>query len=132
MKVEAMIFGILAVFFGITAPAYFFISHELAGSAALGLSFFLCFMVAIFLLSQGHFRKPDRPEDRKDGEIIEGAGELGFFPPKSIWPLFCAMTMSMIFLGPVFGWWLSLLGAGFGIFCLMGWLYEFYRGDYAH
>ena len=35
-----------------------------------------------------------RPEDRKDGEIADGAGELGFFPPYSWWPLWCALTLA--------------------------------------
>lgn len=132
MKTETAIFGILALFFGITTPVYFFVSRELAGSAALLLAFFLNFMVMVFLFSQRRFRKPERPEDHKDAEIVDGAGELGFFPPKSVWPLCCGIMMALIFLGPVFGWWLSLLGVGFGIFAITGWIYEFYRGDYAH
>ena len=37
-----------------------------------------------------HASKMDpRPEDRKDAEIADGAGELGFFPPYSWWPLWC-------------------------------------------
>ena len=36
-------------------------------------------------------RMDPRPEDRKDGEIADGAGELGFFPPYSWWPLWCAL-----------------------------------------
>ena len=37
-----------------------------------------------------------------------------------------------MFLGPVFGWWLTLLGAGIGVWAVMGWCYEFYVGDYKH
>ena len=37
-------------------------------------------------------RMEPRPEDRKDGEIADGAGELGFFPPYSWWPLWCGLT----------------------------------------
>ena len=132
MKVEAALFGIIAVFFAIVAPAYWLIAEEWAGTAALSLAFFLCLMITIYLMSQRYFRKPERPEDDADGEIIDGAGELGFFPPKSIWPLFVALSMAMVFLGPVFGWWLSLLGGGVLLLCVMGWIYEFYRGDYAH
>ena len=38
---------------------------------------------------------PDRPEDRSDGEIADGAGEQGFFPPYSWWPLFCASALAV-------------------------------------
>ena len=77
-------------------------------------------------------RKIDRPEDKPDAEIADGAGELGFFPASSIWPLWTALTMVLIVLGPVFGWWISLIGLGMGIWSLTGWVYEYYRGDYKH
>ena len=38
----------------------------------------------------------------------------------------------LVFLGPVFGWWLTILGFGFGAITLTGLLYEYYRGDHAH
>ena len=73
-----------------------------------------------------------RPEDEPDGEIAHGAGTLGFFPPKSIWPLWCALAITVVFLGPVFGWWISMLGFGMGIWAASGMVFEFYKGDYAH
>ena len=73
-----------------------------------------------------------RPEDKKEGEIAEGAGELGFFPPQSIWPLYCAFAFMLVIAGPIFGWWLMLLGFGFGALALTGLVYEYYRGDHAH
>ena len=77
-------------------------------------------------------RIPARPEERKDGDIAEGAGELGFFPPQSKWPLFCGLTFALFVLGPVFGWWLSIVATGIAVATVTGWIYEFYRGDYAH
>jgi uncharacterized membrane protein len=73
-----------------------------------------------------------RVEDREGGEISEGAGELGFFAPHSIWPLYCAGAMIFVVLAPVYGWWLLLLGVGVGFLTCTGWVYEFYRGDHAH
>jgi Cytochrome c oxidase subunit IV len=43
-------------------------------------------------------------------------------PASSIWPLWAALTMVLIVLGPVFGWWISLLGLGMGIWSLTGWV----------
>ena len=131
MKVEAWIFGALVIFLVIVTPVYWFMSHEITGTVALILTFFLVLMIAGYLALLAR-RIPERPEDRKDGDIAEGAGELGFFPPQSKWPLFVALTASLVFLGPVFGWWLTILGFGFGAVTLTGWLYEFYRGDHAH
>jgi cytochrome c oxidase subunit IV len=131
VRIEARIFIILTVFFLIVTPIYWLISHEITGTVALILTFFLCFMLAVFLSLVA--RRIDlRPEDRKDGEIAEGAGELGFFPPRSVWPLATAGTLVLIVLGPVFGWWLLLLGMALGAVACTGWVYEFYRGDHAH
>jgi hypothetical protein len=73
-----------------------------------------------------------RPEDRKEAEVVDGAGELGFFPPYSWWPLWCASSLAVCVIGTVFGWWLFLIGVGFGSMALIGWVFEFYRGEHAH
>jgi cytochrome c oxidase subunit IV len=131
MKIEAWIFGSLVIFLAIVTPVYWFMSHEITGTAALTLTFFLVLMISLYFALIAR-RIDSRPEDRKEGEIAEGAGELGFFPPHSKWPLFCAATMVLVALGPVFGWWLMILGFGVGFVTCSGWIYEYYRGDYAH
>jgi hypothetical protein len=74
-----------------------------------------------------------RPEDRKQAEIAEGAGELGFFPPYSWWPLWCAVTAATVAYGVAMGlWWLVIIGFGVGVIALCGWIYEYYRGVHAH
>ena len=131
MKVEAWIFTILAVFTAIVTPVYWQMSRDPTGTAALILTFFLVLMIGLYLglISR---RMNARPEDKKLGEIAEGAGELGFFPPSSIWPLFVSLTFGLVVLGPVFGWWLTIIGFGIGAYTLSGLIFEFYRGDHAH
>lgn len=131
MKVEAYIFLFLTIFFVVVTPIYWFMSNDITGTVALILTFFLVLMIYAYLALVAR-RMDRRPEDDKEGEITEGAGELGFFPPQSIWPLYCALTMALIALGPVFGWWLTILGFGAGVLTCTGWIYEFYRGDHAH
>ena len=132
MRTEWKIFAPIAVFFLVVGVIYalFTKMSEPIGVVALLLASVTCGMIAVYLAITS--RKIDRPEDRGDGEIAEGAGELGFFPASSIWPLWTALTMVLIVLGPVFGWWISLLGLGMGIWSLTGWVYEYYRGDYKH
>jgi len=131
MRAEAWIFGILTLFFLIVTPVYFLLTGEITGSVALLLTFFLVAMITGYLTLIA--RKYNlRPEDRKDGEIVEGAGEVGFFPPQSIWPLLSAFTMVLVALSPVFGWWLLVIGVASGFATLTGWIYQFYRGDHAH
>ncbi len=131
MKAEAWVFGFLAVFFLVVAPSYWFLSSDPTGTAALVMSFFLAVLVAFYL--GFHAKKMDpRPEDRKEAEIVDGAGELGFFPPYSWWPLWCACALTLCVLGVVFGWWLALVGVGAGSVALIGWVFEYYRGEHAH
>ncbi|MGH3471353.1 MAG: cytochrome c oxidase subunit 4 [Nocardioidaceae bacterium] len=131
MRVEAWIFGVNAIFFAIVAPTYWYVSGDPTGTAALTMAFLLTLLVTFYV--GFHARKMDpRPEDRQEAEIVEGAGELGFFPPYSWWPLWCACCLAVIVLGVVFGWWISLIGFGAGSVCLIGWVFEFYRGEHAH
>jgi amino acid transporter len=131
MKVEGWMFAAIAIFLAVVAPIYWFMSHEIIGTVAQVMALLLFSMVAVYLFTMA--RKMDaRLEDRKDAEIIEGAGTLGFFPPKSIWPFWLAITVQMLALGPVFGWWISILAVCLGIWSLSGWVFEFYRGDYQH
>jgi len=131
VKVEAWVFGILSVFVVVVTPIYWLMSNDPTGTTALVMTFFLSLLVA-FYLSVTARRMDARPEDRKEAEIAEGAGELGFFPPYSWWPLWCAMTLSVVVLGIVFGWWLFIAGVGIGIVTLSGFIFEYYRGDHAH
>ena len=132
MKVETWIFGGCSLFFLLVGPAYWFITEEPTGTTALVMTLLLTSLITFYL--GFHARKMDpRPEDRKDAEIAEGAGELGFFPPYSWWPLWCAMTFGVIVLGIALQlWWMSIIGAIFGLAALSGWIFEYYVGDHAH
>jgi len=131
MKAETWIFAITTVFFALVSPAYWFITGDHTGTSALTMSTLLVLMVTLYLGFHASRMEP-RPEDRKDAEIADGAGELGFFPPYSWWPLWCAMTLAVCVLGVVFGWWLFVIGVGLGIIALQGWIFEYYRGEHAH
>ena len=92
----------------------------------------LTLMVTIFL--GFHAKRMDpRPEDRSDAEIADGAGELGFFPPYSWWPLWTAMALGTVVFGvAAAAWWLVIIGFVLGAIALVGWIYEYYRGEHAH
>jgi hypothetical protein len=138
VKVETWIFVICAVFFALVTPAYWFVTDgsdtggDWTGTSALTMTALLSLMVALYL--GFHAKKMDaRPEDRKDGEIADGAGELGFFPPYSWWPLWCAVTLSVIVAGTAAGaWWLAIIGGALGAVALSGFVFEYYRGEHAH
>ena len=132
MKAEKFIFAFVAAFFFVVTPIYWFMSHEIAGTLSLGFAGGLGLIIAVYIAITARSFDP-RPEDRRDGEIYEGAGEVGFFPPHSMWPIVCAGVVTVIFMGPGFGQaWISLFGFGIGIWAASGWVLEYYRGDYKH
>jgi hypothetical protein len=78
-------------------------------------------------------RMDPRPEDRKDAEVADGAGELGFFPPYSWWPLWNGLCLAVIAFAIAMGaWWLFVIGTGLGAVALTGLVFEYYRGIHAH
>lgn len=128
MKIEGLLFALMAVFFLIVAIVYWVLSGEWIGTAALTLSFGLGMMIAYYAWFTGRRIDP-RPEDDLNAEPSDGAGELGFFSPHSWWPLPLALSAAVIFGGAVFGWWLVALGVvGLGI-SLVGFTFEYYRGE---
>jgi hypothetical protein len=132
MKAEAWVFGATALFVAVVTPAYWFLAHDWTGTSALVMTALLFGMVTMYL--GFHAAKMDaRPEDRKDGEIAEGAGELGFFPPYSWWPLWCALALAVIVYGVALAaWWLVLIGGTVGAVMTCGFVFEYYRGEHAH
>ncbi len=138
MKSEAWIFAICSIFFVLVTPAYWLVTAagdtggDWTGTSALVMTTLLAAMMTFYL--GFHAKRMDpRPEDRQDGEIADGAGELGFFPPYSWWPLWCALAIgAMVFGTAMAAWWLLLVGAGLGAIALMGLVFEYYRGLHAH
>ena len=132
MKAETWLFVIVTVFLVLVTPAYWFISGDWTGTSALTMTTLLTGMVALYL--GFHARKMDpRPEDLKEGEIADGAGELGFFPPYSWWPLWCGLTLAVMVYGTALGeWWLVIIGGSLGAVALSGLVFEYYRGEHAH
>ena len=132
MKAETWIFISCTIFFALVSPAYWFLTGDWTGTSALVMSTLLVAMISFYLGFQAK-RLPDRPADRKDGEIAEGAGELGFFPPFSWWPLWCALTLGVMVYAVAFAaWWLFIIGAVLGVVALTGLVFEYYRGNHAH
>jgi hypothetical protein len=132
MKVEAWIFAVTTAFFLIVSPAYWLIAGDWTGTSALVMTTLLAAMVTLYLGFHAANMEP-RPEDLKDAEIADAAGEMGFFPPYSWWPLWCASTLAVIVYGVAIGaWWLVIIGFGLGALALSGFVFEYYRGEHAH
>jgi hypothetical protein len=132
VKIEAWIFAISTAFFVVVSPAYWLIAGDWTGTSALVMTTLLMAMVTLYLGFHASKMEP-RPEDRKDAEIADGAGELGFFPPYSWWPLWCGAALAVITYAVALGaWWLLIIGVALGALALSGWVFEYFRGEHAH
>ena len=132
MKVEALIFNVIAVFCGVAAVVYGFWAQEPVGTTALALSGGLTALIGGFFWFVSRRIEP-RPEDSKDAEIADGAGELGFFSPASYWPFGLALSAALMGLALAFYYpWLILI-AGIALLATVGGLlFEYYVGQNAH
>jgi len=132
MRAEALVFGVCTVFFLLVTPAYWLITGDPTGTSALTMTFLLGLLVTFYLGFHASKMAP-RPEDRLDAEIADGAGELGFFPPYSWWPMWAGLTLGVIvYAAAMQAWWLMIIGFALGALAVCGWIYEYYVGEHAH
>jgi hypothetical protein len=131
MRIEGYLFVFSALFFALMDVVYWLWSHDPTGTTALALTVLLAGLIGFYLLFTGR-RVGPRPEDDKEAEIADGAGELGFFSPHSWWPLFSALAAATAALGVVIGWWMVILGMMFVVLAAIGFVFEYYRGHFSH
>jgi hypothetical protein len=133
MKIESWLF-LGGIFFFIPVGIVYGIMtewNEWVGFPALFMLAGMAGMVGFYLYYTAK-RVGPRPEDRLDGEIHENAGVVGQFSPWSWWPLMLAAAAAIGFLGLALGFWVLFLGVGLAIIGLVGWVFEYSRGDHAH
>jgi hypothetical protein len=132
VKVEALIFNLIAVFCVVAAVIYGVWSQEPIGTTALVLSAGLMSLIGGFFWFVSR-RIDARPEDRKDAEIADGAGELGFFSPGSYWPFGLALSAGLMGLALAFWYpWLVIVAGVALLLTIGGLLFEYYVGQNAH
>ena len=141
MKVSAVFLLFLGAFFGIVGLVYWFWSYEdgggmmLLGVTLLG---FLPGLYYFFWHRRFHGHKyffwgkipaaGDRPSDREDAEMADGAGVIDAFPGSSIWPFVLGMGAFTTVLALIFGIWLAFIGVPLILTALAGVTAESRRG----
>jgi hypothetical protein len=143
VRVEAIILLFLGVFFGIVGLVYWFWSYEDAGSVMLVGTSALGFLPGayyffwhkrfggkrFFFWGKEH-GAGDRPSDRPDATLQEGAGVIESFPGSSIWPFVMGMGAFLTLLSLVFGIWLIFPGISLIVTALVGVTAESRRGGH--
>ncbi len=150
MNTNAKLFWILSGFFLVADAGYItwsLIDHaqqltdvpadgirspiEWVGAVAIFLTAVLSAFIAFYLGRSHNAVGGELPEDRLDAEIDDGDAEQGFFSPWSWWPILLALGAALVFLGMAVGFWVAFIGGAFAIISLVGWVYEYYRGNFA-
>jgi len=127
VKLEGVVFLVIAGFFLLIATVYWFVSYEPAGTIMLFMTSGLGALPGAYLVWKAR-NHPPRLEDRTDATIAEGAGRIGSFPESSVWPLALAAGLSLVGLGFVFGIWMALPGGVLVLVAIIGAIQEGRRG----
>ena len=139
MHIEARLFEFLTAFFALASVVYGVLTAmyapggiEWAGTTALVLTTGLSLIVGTFFRFVAR-RLDTRPEDYEDAEIADGAGELGFYPPHSWWPLMIALSASVTAVGMAMCLpWLIVAGVCFVLATVSGLVFEYHMGPEKH
>jgi len=132
VKLEARLFGLGILFFIPIGLIYAWWSDgEPVGTVGLPLLGGLVGMIGAYFGLVARRIDP-RPEDDELGEIEQGAGDQGVFAPWSWWPLAVGAAAALAFLGLAVGFWITYIAAAFGVVALVGWVFEFSRGQHEH
>jgi hypothetical protein len=137
MRANVILFWILAGFFAVAAAIYIVWSTlvygqpEWVGLVGVSLCTVLFAFIAFYLGRVHSAQGAELPEDRLDANIDDGDAELGFFSPWSWWPIIMAGGAALAFLGLAIGFWIAFIAIPIVVIALVGWVYEYYRGNFA-
>ena len=136
MKTNINIFWILVGFFALLTAVYTTWALidtnkvEWVGTVAIGLCAVLSAFIAFYLQLVDRSSGGLLPEDRLDADIDDGDPELGHYSPWSWWPIFLAGGVSLAFLGLAAGIWIVFYAVPLALVGIVGWVYEYYRGNF--
>jgi hypothetical protein len=132
MKVESRIFEICTVFFFVCAVVYAWLAQEAVGVVGLTLTGGLSLIIGTYFRFVSR-RLEARPEDNPEAEVVDGAGELGFFSPGSYWPIGLAAGAALLAISVAY-WlvWAIAISAVILLFMIGGLLFEYHLPPSGH
>ena len=138
MRVNINVLLVLAAFFALSDVAYSVwaaITYgrvEWVGTIGIGLVAVMSIFISFYLSRSFSAQGGPLPEDRLDASIDDGDPELGHFSPWSWWPLILGAAAALAFLGLAAGIWMFAIALVIFVIAILGWVYEYYRGYFAH
>lgn len=107
-------------------------NFEVIGLITMGLSAILCVLMAFYFgRTVKSFDETVLAEDRLDANIDDGDPEIGQFSPWSWWPILLAGSIAIVFTGLAIGPWIAIIAIPLMAVCIVGWVFEYYRGYFA-
>src|SRR4051794_40638002 len=143
MRSNIVLWWILTVFFlivGATYTLWHIIAHpelvgaekvEWVGTVALLFGACMSAMIAVYLQRTYKSQGGELPEDILTSDIDDGDPEVGEFSPWSWWPLVLAASAAVFLVGMAVGQFLLPIGVAIFAIAIVGWVYEYYRGNFA-
>ncbi|MGO1769810.1 MAG: aa3-type cytochrome oxidase subunit IV [Microbacterium sp.] len=150
MRTNIAVWWIIAAFFAICTLAYVgwnMIEHwsaytsgeipfvktiEWVGAVAFLFSTLMAAMVAFFIQRWHASQKGvELAADRLDADIDDDDPEMGEFSPWSWWPLVLSSAVAVGAVALAVGMFLIPIAVGLLAVALVGWTYEYYRGNFA-
>jgi hypothetical protein len=128
MKQESVILLLLGAFFGLIGAVYWGWGHDDGGGIMLLGAFLLGMLPGLYYYWWYRRSGGDRPEDREDATVADGAGVVDSFPSTSIWPFVLGMGCFSMVLALVFGIWFAVPGVALLVTAFTGATAESRRG----
>ena len=109
MKLEAILWSGVVVYFAVIGLSYLALGGDAAGVALLLAATGLGGLIAGWTWEWTR-RNPPRVEDLADSDASDLTGIVGIYPTTSLRPISLAAGTSCIMLGIIIGSWLSMIG----------------------
>ena len=143
MRDNVILWWVLTAFFAVVVVVYTgwnILEHqdrpivtaiEWVGTVALLFTAFMGAMIAWYLHRTHRAQGGELPEDILTSDIDDGDPELGEFSPWSWWPIVLAGSAAIFVVGLAVGHFLLPIGLAIFVIAIVGWVYEYYRGNFA-
>ena len=128
LKQESVILIFLALVFGLMGAVYWSWGHEDGGGVMLLGALLMGLLPGLYYYWWYRRTGGDRPEDREDASVADGAGVVDSFPSSSIWPFVMGMACFLMVLSLVFGLWFAVPGVALIVWAFAGYTAESRRG----